>query len=80
MISMITGLINEDLSKKKPFDVERQKFEEEPEYKDVKRADQSADNDIDRVTPGNDPGKKATDEAYIKNQSGSGTGPSSGRQ
>ena len=80
MTDMITGLIDENLPKKKPFDTEEQKFEKEPEYDDVKRAAQSGDNDMDRPTPANDEAKKATDEAYTKNQSGAGTGPSVSRQ
>lgn len=57
--------------KKKAFDVEPAKFEDDPGYKDVKPADQSADNDIDRIAPDNEPGKKETDEAYFKKRNSS---------
>ena len=76
---MITGLINETILKKKSFGAEPRKFEEESEYRDVKPADQSGDNDTDRVPAASDGVRKATDEAYTKNQAGSGTGPSIGR-
>ncbi|CAN5508697.1 hypothetical protein BH10BAC3_BH10BAC3_07700 [soil metagenome] len=77
---MIAGLINEE-DKTKQSGVKPEKFESEPEYKDLKRANESADNDMDRVAPNNiyDDAKKATDEAYMKDQSGKGTSPSSSR-
>ena len=63
------------MKKDKQFNVKHQKFEEDPAYIDVKRADQSGDNDIDRMAPQpNDKAKEATDEAYLENQSGTGTG------
>ncbi|MES2648688.1 MAG: hypothetical protein V4717_17560 [Bacteroidota bacterium] len=66
------------MEKDKQFNVKHQKFEEEPEYRDVKPADQSGDNDIDRIaTHPNDKAKEETDEAYRKNQSGSETSRSS---
>jgi hypothetical protein len=69
------------MEKDKQFNVKHQKFEDEPEYNDVKRADQSGDNDIDRiVSQPNDKAKEETDEAYTKNQSGTGNEPTKGRQ
>jgi len=58
---------------KKQFNVEHQRFEKEPGYKDVKPADQSADNDIDRLTSADDEAKKSTDDAYMKNKTGNGS-------
>jgi hypothetical protein len=66
--------------KKKQYDVMPAKFEKEPEYKDIKPADQSSDNDTDRITPANDRNKEKTDEAYLKNSTGSGTAPNEGRK
>lgn len=69
------------MKKDKQYGVKPQKFEEEFEYRDVKPADQSGDNDTDRiVTNEDDKGKQATDEAYIKQQSGNGMSPSAGRE
>ena len=76
----MTGLINEEV-KKEQNENQPQKIGTDPGYKDIKRADESADNDMDRIAPQpNDDAKKATDEAYMKDQTGSGTGPSSGRR
>jgi len=58
------------MKKNKQYDVKHQKFEEEFEYRDVKPADQSGDNDTDRIVADDEESKKATDEAYIKNQTG----------
>ena len=66
--------------KKKAFDIEPQKFEKDSKYRDIKPAGQGGDNDMDRETPSPDDAKKATDEAYSKNQSGAGMAPSSNRQ
>lgn len=46
------------------------KFEEDPAYKDVKRGQESADNDTDREVPPTDDAKIATDKAYLKNSIG----------
>ena len=43
------------------------KFENDPAYRDVKRGQESADNDSDRKIPPRDDAKIATDKAYIKN-------------
>jgi hypothetical protein len=67
------------MKKDKQYGVKPQKFEEEFEYRDIKPADQSGDNDTDRIVKKDDEGKKATDEAYMKEQTGNGTSPSSGR-
>ena len=66
------------MKKKKQYNVVPQKFEEEPEYNDVKPGDQGGDNDIDRITATDEGAKKKTDESYIKQQTGKGTEPSPG--
>jgi hypothetical protein len=66
--------------KKKQFGVEPAKFEKDPGYVDVKRADQSGDNDSDYAPPLPDEAKKATDESYLKNSAGVGTTPAEGRK
>ena len=66
---------------KKQFGVEPAKIDKEPEYRDVKPADQSGDNDMDKMPPPvNDEAKKETDEAYLKNSAGSGPAPNKGRE
>jgi len=69
------------MKKKKPYNVVPQKFEQEFEYNDVKPADQSGDNDIDRITRNEDAdgAKKQTDESYMNQQTGTGTETSGGR-
>jgi hypothetical protein len=68
------------MKKNKQYGVKPQKFEEEFEYRDIKPADQSGDNDTDRIISNDDDeSKKATDEAYMNEQQGNGTSPSSGR-
>lgn len=57
------------------FGIDRQKLEKGKQYRDIKPAEQSGDNDMDRVSPENDKAKEETDKAYLKQGNKSGISP-----